>query len=61
MTALQPSEPAMHALKDLLTTDVGLMSLAVIAFTLGMGVYFVRYLIRHMKEDAEKAAAASRP
>ena len=51
----------MHALKDLLTTDVGLMSLAVIAFTLGMGVYFVRYLIRHMKEDAEKAAAASRP
>lgn len=50
----------MHALKDLFTTDVGLMSVAAIAFMLGMGVFFVRYLLRHMREDAEKAAAASR-
>ena len=50
----------MHALKDLFTTDVGLMSVAGIAFMLGMGVFFVRYFLRHMREDAEKAAAESR-
>ena len=31
------TECAMHALKDLFTTDVGLMSAAGIAFMLGMG------------------------
>jgi hypothetical protein len=50
----------MHALKDLFTTDFGLMSVAGIAFMLGMAVFFVRYFLRHMKEDAEKAAAATR-
>ena len=50
----------MHALKDLFTTDVGLMSVAGLAFMLGMAVFFVRYFLRHMREDAEKAAAASR-
>jgi hypothetical protein len=50
----------MHALKDLVTTDVGLMSVAGLAFMLGMGVFFVRYFLRHMQEDSEKAAAASR-
>ena len=50
----------MHALKDLFTTDVGLMSVAGIVFMLGMGVFFVRYFLRHMQEDADKAAAASR-
>ncbi|MEO8299647.1 MAG: DUF3149 domain-containing protein [Burkholderiales bacterium] len=50
----------MYALKELFTTDVGLMSVAGLTFMLGMGVFFVRYFRRHMKEDAEKAAAASR-
>jgi hypothetical protein len=45
----------MHALKDLFTTDVGLMSIGGIAFMLGMGVFFVRYFLRHMHEDAERA------
>jgi hypothetical protein len=36
------------------------MSVAGIAFMLGMGVFFVRYFLRHMREDAETAAAASR-
>ena len=54
------TELAMHALKDLFTTDVGLMSVAGIAFMLGMGVFFVRYFLRHMQEDADKAAAATR-
>lgn len=50
----------MHALKDLFTSDVGLMSLAGIVFMLGMGVFFVRYFMKHIKEDAAKADAAAR-
>ena len=46
----------MHALEDLFTTDVGLMSAAGIAFMLGMGVFFVRYFLRHIQEDSERAA-----
>jgi hypothetical protein len=49
----------MQALKDLFTSDVGLMSLAGLAFMLGMGVFYIRYFLRHMKEDEAKAAAAS--
>lgn len=49
----------MHALKDLFTSDVGLMSAGVIVFMLGMGVFFVRYFLRHMKEDAERAERES--
>ena len=41
----------MHALKDLFTSDVGLMSAAVIAFVLGMGVFFVWYTLKHMREE----------
>ena len=48
----------MHALKDLFTTDVGLMSVAGIAFMLGMGVFFVRYFLRHIQEDSDRAARA---
>jgi GH24 family phage-related lysozyme (muramidase) len=47
----------MHAIEDLFTSDVGLMSIASIAFMLGMGVFFVRYFLRHVREDAAKAAA----
>jgi uncharacterized membrane protein len=60
MSTSSLQEHARHALKDLFTTDVGLMSITGIAFMLGMGVFFVRYFLRHMREDAEKAAAASR-
>jgi hypothetical protein len=45
----------MHALKDLFTTDVGLMSAAGMAFMLGMGVFYVRYFLRHMDEDERRA------
>jgi hypothetical protein len=31
-----------------------------IVFMLGMGVFFVRDFLRHMREDADKAAAATR-
>lgn len=47
----------MRALTDLLTTDYGIMSVAGIAFMLGMMVFFIRYFLRHMREDeaSEKA------
>lgn len=46
----------MHALRDFFTTDYGLFSAAGIAFMLGMAVFFVRYMTRHMREDGERAA-----
>lgn len=45
----------MHALKDLFTSDVGLMSVAGILFMLGMGVFYIRFFLRHMKEDELRA------
>jgi hypothetical protein len=50
----------MHALQDFLSTDYGLMSLAVIVFMLGMGVFFVRFFLKHMHEDEAAAARALR-
>lgn len=46
----------MHALRDFFTTDYGLLSAAVLAITLGMGVFFARYMQRHIREDAANAA-----
>ena len=45
----------MKALTDLFSTDYGLMSVAVIAFMLGMAVWFGAYFRRHMEEDAKRA------
>jgi Protein of unknown function (DUF3149) len=45
----------MKILLDLFTTDYGLMSAAVIVFTLGMAVWFRAFFKRHMDEDARKA------
>lgn len=50
----------MHALRDFLTTDYGLMSAAGIAFMIGMGVFFVRYFITHMRDDAAAAEREAR-
>lgn len=46
----------MRTLQELFTTDVGLMSLGGIVFMLGMGVFFLRYFQRHIREDAAAAA-----
>lgn len=48
---------SMHAAKDLFTSDVGLLSLASIAFMLGMGGFYLRYFLRHMHEDEAKQRA----
>ena len=45
----------MKALIDLFTTDYGLMSVAVIVFTLGMAVWFRMFFKRKMDEDAKAA------
>ena len=50
----------MHALQDFLSTDYGLMSAAGLAFMLGMGVFFLRYFLRHIREDGEAAERAAR-
>lgn len=42
----------MKAFELLYTSDVGLMSLAVIVFTLGMGGFYLRYFLKHMKDDS---------
>lgn len=44
----------MRALTELLTTDVGLMSVAVLAIMLGMGGYYLHYFIKHVREDSAK-------
>ncbi len=46
---------AMKLLTDLLSTDYGLMSLAVIVFMLGMAVWFRAFFKRHMAEDEKNA------
>lgn len=55
-----PRELAMSALDVLFSTDYGLMSVAVIVFMLGMGVFFTRFFLRKMDEDAAKAKASER-
>ncbi len=45
----------MKLLTDLFFTDYGLMSAGVIAFILGMAVWFVVYFKRKMDEDAKAA------
>jgi len=50
----------MSALKELFSTDVGLMSVVVIAVMLGMGVFYTRFFLKHIKDDAARAAAEGR-
>lgn len=42
----------MKLLTNLLSTDYGLASLAVIAFVIIMSAWFARYFVRKMNEDA---------
>ena len=46
----------MNVLKELFTSGPGLMSAAGIVFMLGMGVFFVWYFLKHMRDDGERAA-----
>lgn len=51
----------MRALTELFTTDVGLMSIGGIVFMLGMGVFFIRYFLKHIRDDAAAAEKAAKP
>lgn len=41
----------MKAWTDFFSTDYGLMSAVVIAITIGMAVFFVRFFLKNMNED----------
>jgi hypothetical protein len=47
----------MVALKELFTTDIGLLSLFVILFILGMGLWLSRFFAARMREDEAVARA----
>lgn len=38
----------------LFKSDIGLLSLFVIVFTLGMGVFYGRYFLKKMDEESDK-------
>lgn len=46
----------MRLLTELMTSDVGLMSVAGILFMLGMGAFFLRYFMKHMHDDEARVA-----
>ncbi|MBN8505466.1 MAG: DUF3149 domain-containing protein [Burkholderiales bacterium] len=50
----------MRLMQELFSTDVGLLSIAGIAFMLGMGVFYLRYFLGHMAQDEQREAAARR-
>ena len=50
----------MKAFSDLFSTDYGLMTVAGLAFMIGMGVWFVRYFMRKMDEDGKAAGLPER-
>ena len=43
----------------LFSSDIGLASLFVIVFVVGMAIWFSRYFKRKMAEDEKKAAASA--
>lgn len=46
----------MHALIDFFSTDYGLMSAVVLAITVGMLFFYIRFFLQHIKQDTEAAA-----
>jgi hypothetical protein len=48
---LQQRRKLMKALVDLFSTDYGLFSIGVIAFTIGMAIWFSRFFKRKMAES----------
>lgn len=46
----------MEALKELFSTDIGLLSVFTIGFATFFVIYIYRYAKKHMEEDANNAA-----
>ena len=50
----------MDALRELFTTDIGLLSLGVLLFIVVMAIWFGRFFLSHIRQDeAERAALAA--
>jgi Protein of unknown function (DUF3149) len=49
----------MVALKELFSTDIGLLSLFVILFIIGMGLWLARFFAARMREDEAAALAGA--
>jgi hypothetical protein len=41
----------MRLVQELFSTDVGVMSVIVLAITLGMAVYYIRFFVKHAREN----------
>jgi hypothetical protein len=50
----------MRLIIELMSSDAGRMSAAGILFMLGMGVFFVRYFLKHMRDDEARARQLER-
>ncbi len=50
----------MKALADLFSTDYGIMTVIGLTIVIGMGVFFVRYFLKKMDEDARASGSSSR-
>lgn len=46
----------MRLITELVSTDVGLMSAAGLLFMIGMGVFYLRYFLKHMHDDEARIA-----
>lgn len=44
----------MKLFSDFFSTGPGIMSALVLTFMLGMGVFFVRFFVKHMEEDERR-------
>ncbi len=49
----------MVALKELFSTDIGLLSLFVILFIIGMGLWLARFFAARVREDEAAARAGA--
>ena len=47
----------MRVFSEIFSTDVGMMSLAVIVITIAMAGFYANYFLKHMKEDEARAKA----
>jgi hypothetical protein len=45
----------MQAIKELFSTDIGLLSTFTVAFAIGMIIFLYNFLKKHAEEDAKQA------
>ncbi len=50
----------MQALRELFTTDIGLLSLGVLVVLVGIGGYLYRWVVARMREDEARQVPGTR-